>query len=465
MAIQQTIEYKSTNNYFAGFLQALINEAQINASVDFDGKTITLKLDDTNQEKLELFSNLCNKYLPYSLFLGDITTTQENLDITPTHLKSDDYNIALCPKCLEMISNPSSNSYLDDSIVCNHYSNEGISTQDYTTFSPHYSEGCSVLLTDASKVDDLFIMTDEEKKALFSIEKPSIKVTIADETLKELTGKNYIWIKSPSTIKSTLVALNAKDSGVAYLFFDDNYENKAVVIQKNITFLQNPLKILENLDNDSVINKFLNIKQEAKFDKAIGAVLPKNKPLSFLLHDGKTTHEIIKFNPFDLQSVMMSLRNDENKSKLITNFEAKFPHIIEALNQSNTTDFFEAIAIILELENGSFDEVSDTSCGFRGNGGLKLDTNFADGGMDYSSFLSTLMSFKLADTPDIYLAYSVYESIADMVISILSQLKDRYKIEHFIMMGDMLENSVVYSRILSKFAMSNPYFSKEIGIK
>lgn len=72
----------------------------------------------------------------------------------------------------------------------------------------------------------------KKKKALFSIEKPSIKVTIDDETLKELTGKNYIWIKSPSTVKSTLVALNAKESGVSYLFFKDTYENKAVVIQK-----------------------------------------------------------------------------------------------------------------------------------------------------------------------------------------------------------------------------------------
>lgn len=242
-------------------------------------------------------------------------------------------------------------------------------------------------------------------------------------------------------------------------------KTKLLLSKKNITFLENRLKKLENLDNDSLINKFLNIKQEAKFDKAIGAVLSKNESLGFLLHDGKTTSQIIKFTPFDLQSVLNTLKNDTIKSQLLSNFEAKFPDIIQKLNQNDSKDLFEAIAIILDLENGSFDEVSDTSLGFRGNGGLKLDTNFADGGMDYSSFLSTLMSFKLADTPDIYLAYSVYESLADMVISILSQLKDRYKIEHFIMMGDMLENSVVYSRILSKFAMSNPYFSKEIGIK
>lgn len=465
MAIQQTIEYKSTNNYFAGFLQSIINQAGIQASIIFENNIITLLLDDKDMDKLNEFSNLCNKYLPYSIFLGEIKTITTDLPIPQSQFISDNYNIALCPKCLEILTNPSSPRYLDDTIVCNHYSNSGESTEDFTTFSPHYSEGDTLLLCDSTQIDELFILTDEEKKALFSIEKPSIKVTIDDETLKELTGKNYIWIKSPSTVKSTLVALNAKESGVSYLFFKDTYENKAVIIQKNITFLENRLKKLENLDNDSLINKFLNIKKEAKFDKAIGAVLSKNESLGFLLHDGKTTSQIIKFTPFDLQSVLNTLKNDTIKSQLLSNFEAKFPDIIQKLNQTQTSSLFEAIAIILELENGSFDEVSDTSLGFRGNGGLKLDTNFADGGMDYSSFLSTLMSFKLADTPDIYLAYSVYESLADMVISILSQLKDRYKIEHFIMMGDMLENSVVYSRILSKFAMSNPYFSKEIGIK
>ncbi|MDX9744180.1 MAG: hypothetical protein RBT59_10205 [Arcobacteraceae bacterium] len=157
------------------------------------------------------------------------------------------------------------------------------------------------------------------------------------------------------------------------------------------------------------------------------------------------------------------LKNDANKSQLLINFEKKHPHIIEKLFATQTNDLFEAIAIILEL-NDSFERVSDKSLEFRGNGGVKMDTNFTDGGMDYGAFLSTMMSFKLADTPNAYLAYSVFESLADMIISILHQLNTTFKNEHFIMMGNMFENSVVYSRILSKFSLSNPYFSKEIGI-
>lgn len=465
MAIIQTINFNSTNNYFAGFLQELIKQSGINGEVAFGDYKITLTLDDSDSLALEEFSKLCNRYLPYSLFLGDINTSMTDTNVTKSDYRSENYDIALCPKCLEMITRPDSPHYLSDTVICNHYSNTGKSVEDYTTFSPHYSEGCSVLLTDATKVDDLFIMTDEEKKALFSIEKPSIKVTVADETLKELTGTNYIWIKSPSTIKSTLIALNAKDSDVSYLFFHDNYQNKAVVVQKNILFLQNHLKPLENLATDPIINKFSNIKKEAGFEAAtIGAELSYTNGISFILSDSKETKEVIRFEKFDLQNVLNHLKNDANKSQLLVNFEKKYPQIIDKLFATNTGDLFEAIAIILEL-NGSFESVSDKSLEFRGNGGVKMDTNFTEGGMDYSAFLSTMMSFKLADTPNAYLAYSVFESLADMIISILNQLKTKFKTEHFIMMGDMFENSVVYSRILSKFSLSNPYFSKEIGIK
>ena len=63
-----------------------------------------------------------------------------------------------------------------------------------------------------------------------------------------------------------------------------------------------------------------------------------------------------------------------------------------------------------------------------------------------------------------YLAYSIFEAFADMSITTLNQLKSKFKCENFVMMGDMFQNSVLYSRILSKFQLSNPYFSKSFAI-
>jgi hypothetical protein len=70
--------------------------------------------------------------------------------------------------------------YLDDTLLCNHYGNTPQKYEDKNSFSPHYSDGATLLVIDPAKINELFILTDDEKKVLFSIEKPTIKVTILD---------------------------------------------------------------------------------------------------------------------------------------------------------------------------------------------------------------------------------------------------------------------------------------------
>ena len=126
-------------------------------------------------------------------------------------------------------------------------------------------------------------------------------------------------------------------------------------------------------------------------------------------------------------------------------------------------DIFQFISIILELDETDFLSLSDTASLFRGNGGLKIDIFFNENGLDYPSFLGSIISFKLAGTDKNYLSYSIMESFADMTITNLNQLKSKFKIDNFVLFGDMFQNSVLYSRILSKFQLSNPYFSNSIA--
>lgn len=469
MAIRQTIGYNSKNQYFAGFLQALINESGIKASVSQDDKEIVLMLDDTDEKTLSNFSLLTTKYLPHSIFIGDIQTLSKNVEINPSEFESPTYNIALCPKCLENLANPASETYLDDSIKCSHYSNrEFTEFRTDTTFSPHYSEGDSLLVVNPKNISKLFIMTEDETKALFSIEKPALKVTIKDETLKELTGKNFINIKSPFNMRSTMVAINAKDSEVPYLFFEDAHDLKVVIVQKNITMIKETKGLqqkLEDLDTQVDINRFLNISKEAGFGKyAIGASLSLEHGISFMITNEVGTKKVLKFQPFVLSELLELMKADEKKSKLLVNFEKSYPAVIAEMNTNPSYDIFATLASILELKNKNFEAVCDKSLEFRGNGGLKIDTFFNDSGFDYVSFIGSIMSFKLANTDEHYLAYSTFEALGDMTITTLNQLKIKFKIENFVMMGSMFENSILYSRILSKFQLSNPYFSKHFAL-
>ncbi len=466
MSIKQTITYKSENTYFAGFLHSLIEQSGIEGSVTFEDKKITLLLSQNDPQKLENFSKMATKYLPHSIFLGDIET-QETKEIAykKPFKSSESYNISLCAKCIEKLMDPASENYLDDTLLCNHYGNTPQNYEDKNSFSPHYTDGSTLLVIDPTKINELFILTDDEKKVLFSIEKPTIKVTILDEELKNLTKKNFIYIKAPYNTKSALVALNAKESGMSYLFFEDTNPSIAVVVQKNTLIIEDSRfsKKLETLHENTILNRFLNIKKEAGFPKAIGASMSKKNGISFLVSNDLGTKKVLTLQNFSLEEFFEKVVEDEKKSKLLTNFGTKYPHIIATLKQNLTFNLFETLATILELDDVSFYGLSDKSLEFRGNGGLKIDAYFNDEGFDYLSFIGSVMSFKLAGTDDSYLAYSIFEAFGDMIISNCNQLKSTFQIEHFIMMGDMFENNILYSRILSKFQLSNPYFSTDIA--
>jgi len=464
MAIKQIIKYNSQNKYFAGFLNHIIEETGIKGSVALKKNEIILLLDDKDEKKLESFSQMTSKYLPHSIFLGDIQTDYANEAILNKPFCSPAYDISLCNKCIEAISNPSSDRYLDSAIKCIHYSNtETIDEQDSTIYSPHYTPNTTLLLCDATKVNDLFIITQEEVKILFSIEKPTLKATLKDEELKQLTNKKYINIKSPYNIKSTLAAINAKDSGINYLFFQDTQTSKAVAIQKNISLIKDTrvTSQLEHFADDKELNRFLNIAQEmGNKQRAIGAYLSVKNGISFMASTQGGCKKVLKFQEFDLKQLLEDMQNDKQKSKLLKNFKDKYSNIINKIEKSPSFDMYETLSVILELDEYGFEPLNDKSLEFRGNGGLKIDMHFNDYGFDFVSFFGSIMSFKLANTDTHYLAYSIFEAFGDMAISTLNQLKTKLKIDNFIMMGDMFDNTVLYSRILSKFGTNKPFFSK-----
>ena len=467
MAIKQTIKYNSDNEYIAGFLQTIINDSELNASVSKTEKEITLLIDENDPQALERFSQNTQKHLPYSVFIGDIDTTQqEELDVNKSSFKSKNYNIALCPKCLLKLTDPASENYLDDSLICDHYSNSGNKDfKDVHNYSAHYTKGDTLLVVDTSKLDKLFYLTQNEVDALLSIEKPTIKVTIKDEDLKSFTKENFIYIKSPNTMKSTLSALNAKESGLEYLFFKEFDTFKASITKDQLLIIKDTLGLsnkLSSLNENSVLNRFLNIAQEAAIKRALGVNLSAENSISFLVTDKDQTNIALNFGKFDLKKILDEFA--EKKPKLLSNLNEKYPQLLNELNQNPQYDFFEALSTILELDDKGYDSLSNKSLEFHGNGGLRIDTFFKEDGFDFASFVGSVISFKLGGSDDHYLAYSIFEALADMAISALNQLKDKYKISNFIMMGNMFENSVLHSRIISKFSQANPYFPKALPI-
>ncbi|MBD3824057.1 MAG: hydrogenase [Epsilonproteobacteria bacterium] len=467
MAIKQRIHFDSNPEYFMGFLQSSIDEAGIIGSVVYKDRAIEMLLDDADSQKLEKFSELSEKRIAHSLFLGEIQTAHSNEQITPSHVTSKDYAIAPCPQCLLALTNPASEHYLDASLRCSHYNNPASeSLQESVSFSPHYNGGDTLLLCDATRIGELFYITQDEVSALLSIEKPTLRVTIQDEELKALTGKNYIKVRAPFSMASALVALNAKESGLPYLFFYDQMPLNAVVAKQNRIIIQDKralLTPLESFSSQPLINRVLNIAKEAGFAQSLVAYM-NSGGIAFYKHDRGNVQKMLSFGAFNQSKVMSELQSNPLKARMLQNFETQHPEIFEKIGIKEDRTLYEFLALLLGLSDESYEALSEKSLEFHGSGGVKIDTFFNDGGLDYTAFMGSVMSFILAGTSSAYLAYSVYEALADSAISTLTQLKSRTHLKHFIMLGDMFENSVLYSRILSKFALEHPFFSKRFAL-
>ncbi len=460
--IKQEIEFNADFEYFAGFLNYIIKKSNINAVVEFKEKRVILKIDENDEKRVEEFNNNIIKYLPHSLFLGNIKTfsCKDDTNMVKRDFISSDYEISPCNFCINEIIN---SHYLNDEYRCNHYSNEGkLLLTDNFTYSPNYSPNSILLIRDRNNFNELFIATKEEKEALFSIEKPTLKLTIKSSKLKKLTSKNYIFVKAPWSIKSILAVINAKENNFDYLFFNDNDDLKAVVIEKSISFIKanRLLPKLKDLHEDKIINRFLNILDEAKFENGIGIYLNKQK-ISFLVKNEVGVKEVLKIDNFDNKKLIEDLKKDEIRSRLITNFKNKFNTIYRKI-ENEKLSLFEVIGVILEV-NGGFEEVSDKSLEFLGNGGLKVDFKFNNKEFDYVALIGSLMSFKLAKVENHYLAYSFFEGLGDFSLNIANQLKSKFKIKDLTFFGSILANNVLYSRILSKSGIDKPYFAKLIA--
>lgn len=435
--IKQTIIFNSQNKYFAGYIQFFINKSGLIGSVDQDFNKITVCIDDSSLAKVDSFSKFLTEYLPHSIFLDSFNVENNTQNIRPSNFISESYRIRRCKLCIEECKN-----------ICDHYSNQEINIP--VSKIKNFYESGDIVVIKASSLTKICNITESELKLLFSIEKPVVKVTIVDPKLIEITGKNFMKVK---------IYDDSFEIIDDYVFESDDNNIEVIQVKDNISVIKNN-KFPENLDNlnsNQLFNRFLNIKNEANFEEVIGINFDTTN-ISFLHTKGNETKEIIAFQKFELNRVVNSIK-DKN-SKLYKNFAMKFPDIIKNLESYNDLDFFSTISLILNLDQFSFETLSDKSCEFRGNGGMKLDTYFDEEGFDYRSFIASVMVFLLAESRKSHIAYSVFESLADMGIYVANQLSNKLGTKNFIVMGDIFSNNILYGRILTKFSISKPFFSK-----
>jgi hypothetical protein len=198
--------------------------------------------------------------------------------------------------------------------------------------------------------------------------------------------------------------------------------------------------------------------------KAIG--IHFDKSLYFLYYNGKEVINVVPPNPFEADSMFEHIANlREGSDRLVENYKKHFPEITQRLEGlSGQSDIFSVTAIMLELEEESFEGISSVALEFMGKGGIQIDTHVQDNRFDNYAFLASVMSYKIAGVEASLMCYSIFESFGDYVSEIVSQLITKTKVDSITFTGETFANQALFARIERHMGMRKLLFPKNLPI-
>ncbi len=188
--------------------------------------------------------------------------------------------------------------------------------------------------------------------------------------------------------------------------------------------------------------------------------------LHFLYYNKKEVIDVVPPQEFDAQNLFEEIAElRDGSDRLVQNFKDKFPNRYERLdNLSGEVDIFEVAAIMIGLEDESFDGISSEALSFLGKGGMLIDTKVKDNRFNDYAFLASLMSFKLSGAENPILCYSIYESFGDYIADIVNQLINKTKATTLTLSGETFANQSLWGRIQRNLKVRNPLLNKNYPI-
>jgi len=330
------------------------------------------------------------------------------------------------------------------------------------------------------KPSEDFLLLEQEKRALFSIERPMMYVTSSEGTILNA-------VATYDGFTTLIGALLDRD----YIYFDDEEEfDLKLEFELPITFYEDPFYFINKhyaifkrglypkfitssktafldrwLMHEGVIDKlehfdevkterivifkdeeiehpnikkidlsqssFLSMLKEHQVTEAIGVYV--GEKIKFFYHKDGKTKEI-----FDFKEPIF-----EAKRAVVDRFKERYPDRFEAfMKESN---FLLKAGRLIGFE-GDFEEFNRFSLSFGGKGGVSIDCRIEDGEFDWSAFYASVMSFVLADAAPNLIAYSLFESLADFLSNQAMELFRKTKVPKIALSGYYIANSAFFSR-------------------
>ena len=489
MQLIYKIEFNTTNLYFKHIIESLIKEAKINGVCKQYNGFILIILEASGEE-IEAFFALLERKLPLSIFIGN-SYVVDSFDETLKEIEDFDIKQNLTLLTNDAIKNIILENNIDFFNDIEKIQNGGISRfethnglKDYFLPNKNIREDfenrgfeVKLLITDITKVEELFDINMKDYQLLCSIERPLVKLKfkILKNANKEFSSSNFIYAKIPDDKEVILFAKALKENGINHVLYvnDEVYQDGL-----KITYFKEQNLIIHGDKGlfpkyDFTANKKFNSSKDY-FDENGGvykAILAQSAkrliPTVGVYFSLNSTKSSISINIptkgikqiITIPNIHNSIKNcfeeiadiDEHCARLINNYSKKFPKVLEDDVPPDTNGFESIINMCAKvLVVNSAKEFEDTALNTNLSSGIQIDMKLVslDGVnyLDYRRTVQSIMAYKMADVDNITLMYSFYESLSEFICNYVNEIATDTKAKDIVLCGNMFANSFLLSK-------------------
>jgi hydrogenase maturation factor HypF (carbamoyltransferase family) len=489
MQLIYKIEFNTTNLYFKHIIEDLIKESKIDG-VCKQYKGFMLIILEASAQDIESFFALLEKKLPLSIFIGK-SYVVETYDESLEEIKDFDIkqNLSLLTNdAIRNIIEENNIDFLNDIVKIKNGEVSRFDTHNGLKdfFLPNKqireefeSKGFEVklMITDTSKIEEIFDINVKDFQLLCSIERPLVKLKfkLLKNIEKDFSSTNFIYAKIPDDKETVLFSKALKENGINYLLYvnDEVYQDglKITYFKEDNLIINGDKGLFPKYD--FIANKKYNSSKDYFDDnggvyKAILAQTAKRLVPSIGVYFSQNSHNSsISINIpakgikqiIAIPNIHNNIKNcfeeiadiDEHCARLITNFSKKFPQVLENEVPQETNGFESIInmcAKVLGLNDAK--EFEDTALNTSLTSGIQIDMKLVslDGKnyLDYRRIVQSIMAYKMADVDNITLMYSLYESLSEFICNYVNEIANDIKTTDVVLCGNMFANSILLSK-------------------
>ena len=403
------------------------------------------------------------------------------------------------------------------------------------------NKGEGILLCDPSDISDRFLITQGELDALMMVEKPTVrlkpklkfraenelskpfypvffaddKITLALTTALKKQGIDALFcdqiptLRVASALEQHFIITTGRDmlphkvdlslehaSFCEYGGFQAYGDTKGLVLAEKLNLNDRPvIRYVAKNDKANARNaihfepahaamRSIIIEHALQEQSLCGIYLSKEHPSHIFSYSNKIgyTPMVLFKNQNITQPVEMleAIRSmNESGSRLIDNFNDKFPELYEKIiqtkfntpaNISDITKIWSMAAVFLGLYEGSnpfesCEVLESTAIEFNGKSGPRIDykviSNDEGYQLDLRLAIRSAMSFKLAGLDDYLLSFGFIDSLADFIAQQAENSDANIGINGVALSGNLFENRQLLMRTYNGLTINYPVYRNE----